>query len=73
LNILHCELVSITHQLDVLIEDLGVEHRHVKYVGTLDLLGATIIVIVRGAYKNLDNVDVQPLICDHQVQAQALR
>ena len=66
-------MVSITHQLYVLIEHLGVEHRHVMYVGTLDLLGATIIVIVRGAYKNLDHIDVQPLICDHQVQAQALR
>ena len=72
MEILHCELVSITHLLDVLIEDLGVEHRHVKNVGTFDLLGATIIVIVHGAYKNLDHVDIQPLICNHQVQAQAL-
>lgn len=73
MEILHCVLVSITHELDVLIEDLGVKHRHVKNVGTFDLLGGTIIVIVHGAYKNLDHVNVQPLICDHQVQAQALR
>ncbi len=58
LKILHCEMVPKTHRLDVLIEDLGLEHRHVMYVGTLDLLGATIIVIVRGAYKNFDHIDV---------------
>ena len=42
------------------------------YVGTFDLLAATIIVIVRGAYKNFDRIDVQTLICVHQVQFQAL-
>ena len=61
-------MVSITHQLYVLIEHLGVEHRHVMYVGTLDLLGATIIVIVRGAYKNLDCIDFRSPIFLLQLQ-----
>ena len=51
--------------MNVPVKDLGVENCHVMHVGAFDLLGAIIIIIVDGAHKNLDYVNIQHLICGH--------